>query len=226
MAHTPCCGARRWADERTGTASQAAPVLALRCIHQGFPQGHPRSLWMVCQRTQAALPARLVVDLEGGCGAGLMNSQAPRCRPRQCWIWRVCTGVIHKVIHAGCGVCGPHVGPLHGHWSIRRQRVASRAGIGFARHAQAFSTGSSTLAVDWFARPGLGRMARGRAGLTAGGQSGGAGAALMNSQAPRCRPHQCWLWRACPVLVHRVIHAVCGRCARIRVPCRTPCAGH
>ena len=129
---------------------------------------------MVWQRTQAALPARLAAGKGGGCGARLMKSQALRCRPRQCWMWRVCTGVIHKVIHAGCGVCGPHVGPLHGHWSIRRQRVAGRAGIGFARHAQAFSTGSSTVAVDWFGRrcvAGAKGMARSRAGLRRTGQA-------------------------------------------------------
>ncbi len=64
---------------------------------------------MAWQCTQTALPAHRAVHFGGG-GAWLMNSQAPRCRPRQCWVWRVCTGVIHKSIHTGCGLCGRHLG--------------------------------------------------------------------------------------------------------------------
>ena len=159
-------------------------------------------------------------------GGWLMNLQAPLCRPRQCWLWCACTGVIHKVIHAGCGLCGRRlrpparslVNPQAPRCKPRRHWLCAACTGLFHRVIH----GGCGLVRP----PRPGTHGKGAGGVDAGRQSGGAGAALMNSQAPRCRPRQCWLWRACPVLVHRVIHAVCGRCARMRVPCGAPCAGH
>ena len=130
-------------------------MLALRRIPRPFPQGHPRRLWTArpcrCAGAQACFTARP----GDRCAARLAISWAPRGSPRQHWFWRTCARLIHKVIHAICGhqgafrdLAGPCRIASSEPWSICRQPVAGRAGIGFAGFAQALSTGSSTLAVD------------------------------------------------------------------------------
>ena len=90
---TPGTGARM-ADEIVGTALQAAPVLVSAHMPSACPQGIPRCLW-----TRGAHARR---SLRPWLGA-LVKLWAPYRKPRRHWLCAVSRGVVHRVIHGGCG---------------------------------------------------------------------------------------------------------------------------
>jgi hypothetical protein len=94
---TPGAGARM-ADEIVGTALQAAPVLVSAHMPSACPQGIPRCLW--------TRGVRVRIHLHPGLGA-LVKLWAPCRKPRRHWLCAVSRGVVHRVIHGGCGLRWP-----------------------------------------------------------------------------------------------------------------------
>lgn len=107
------CGA----DEIAGSVLQAAPVLAPACMSSACPQGHPRRLWTVSAH-MGTLPRPL--------RRALPNWQAARRKPRRHWLCAVCTGLVHRVVHGGCGLWGADARRRPG--AVGRQRMRRAGG--------------------------------------------------------------------------------------------------
>ena len=244
--------AGRWIDEIPGTASQAAPALALARIPRCCPQGHPRWLWTcpvvrpegkggdgrhrwavhgargdwsirrqcVAARAVAGSGRHVqglstgystaAVDLWSGCAERLVNSQAPCCSPRQCWICDACAALVHRVIHAGCGLCAPTARRL-----IRPRCMPDHEGLYGAGVDEIPGTalqGAPVLALAHMPRAcpqGIPRWLWTLGAQVQATLSPGPGA-LVKSQALRRSPRRHWLCAVSIRLVHRVIHRGCG----------------
>jgi hypothetical protein len=188
-------------------------MLALACLHRGYPQSHPRRLWTL--RTPFLPPAR-----------PLVNPQAPRCKPHQHWLCAACTGLFHRVIHGGCGLVRPPrlgthgkgAGGVHGGRAIRWCWRSADEFAGTALQAApvlalAYMPSACPQGHPrrlWTVRAHAGALLRPLRG------------ALMKSQAPRCSPRRHWLCAISTGVFHRVIHGGCGLTVPVHVANRAP----